>query len=201
MAAGAGTASKLQPFIADLAQKISWGSFVCIGLAFGKVAAELRFQVTGLMGFPAAPVDFNVARATHKVTENALGLASGVPALGPSPDLLAGIKALEYAALGLILVGSFMTVGLGAGVMAIGYIALIQSTAPRDHQTAVAKVIAPPPVIVAPPPVALARPKVMPAKPRAAPAAKNPTAGRTADARAQPDSHAHPYAGTGEIVA
>ena len=124
------------------------------------------------MGFPAAPVDFNVARATHKVTENALGLASGVPALGPSPYLLAGIKALEYAAFGLILFWSFMTVGLGAGVMAIGYIALIQSTAPRDHQTAVAKVIAPAPVIVAAPPVALARPKVMPAKPRAAPAAK-----------------------------
>ena len=66
---------------------------------------------------------------------------------------------------------------------------------------AVAKVIAPAPVIVAPvaaPPVALARPKVTPALP---PKAKNPTAGRTADARAQPDSHAHPYAGTGEIVA
>ena len=127
LAAGAGTASKLQPFIADLAQKISWGSFVCIGLAFGKVAGGLRPQVTGLMGFLAAPVGFSVARAAHKASEKALGLTSGIPAVGPSPYLLAGIKAIEYAALGLILgwmlkkawsgAWSFMAVGLGAGVI------------------------------------------------------------------------------------
>ena len=92
LAAGAGTASKLQPFIADLAQKISWGSFVCIGLAFGKVAGGLRPQVTGLMGFLAAPVGFSVARAAHKASEKALGLTSGIPAVGPSPYLLAGIN-------------------------------------------------------------------------------------------------------------
>ena len=83
-----------------------------------------------------------------------------------------------------------------AGGMAIGYIVFIQPTAPRYHQAAAAKVIAPvppvpvptaietisaapaavimAPVIVAPvtvPPTALAHPKVTPAKPRASPAA------------------------------
>ena len=132
LAASAGTASRIQPFIADLAQKIAWGSFVCIGLAFGKAAAALRPQVTGMLGLLAAPVGFSVARATHKATEKALGLASAAVAAGPSPYLLAGIKALEYAALGLILgwmlkkawsgASSFLAVGLGAGIVFGGVI-------------------------------------------------------------------------------
>ncbi len=134
LAASAGTASKIQPFIADLAQKIAWGSFVCIGLAFGKVAAGLRPQVSGVLGFLAAPAGFSVARTTHKATEKALGLAGSV-AVGPSPYLLAGIKAVEYAVLGLILgwmlkkawngASSFMAVGLGAGVIFGGTIIAI----------------------------------------------------------------------------
>lgn len=44
----AGTTPK--PFLSDLAQKISWFFIVCVGLAFGSVAATGREKAMGLLG-------------------------------------------------------------------------------------------------------------------------------------------------------
>lgn len=126
IAAGAGPLVKLQPFAADLVQKITWASIVCIGLALGNSAAKLRPHLTGFLGFLSAPLGFATARALHKSTEKALGLVSAAAAAGPSPFFLAGMKAVEYAALGLILgwlarkesgLLPYITAGLGIGIV------------------------------------------------------------------------------------
>ena len=125
-AAGMGTFKTIQPFVADLVQKVAWATFVCVGLGFGKLASTLRPHLTGLLGFIAAPAGFNIARTLHKSTEKALGMASA-GAAGASPMLLAGMKAFEYLCLG-ILVGwlarkawggslAHFTAGLGIAIV------------------------------------------------------------------------------------
>lgn len=125
IAAGYGTFTTLQPFAADLVQKITWASVVCVGLALGNTAAKFRPQLTGVAGLVAAPFGFGAARALHKSAEKALGLA-GAAAGGPSPLLLAGLKAAEYAALGLMIGWlskknwgfiTYVTAGVGIGVI------------------------------------------------------------------------------------
>lgn len=126
IAAGSGPLVKLQPFAADLVQKITWASMVCIGLALGNSAAKLRPHLTGFLGFLSAPLGFATARALHKSTEKALGLVGAAVAAGPSPWFLAGVKAAEYAALGLIIgwlakkeagILPYLTAGLGVGIV------------------------------------------------------------------------------------
>ncbi len=103
-----------KPFIADLAQKVSWSFIVCVGLAFGATAAKARAGVMGLLGLLSAPAAFAVARTVHKVAKDALGASATVGA-GASPLLLAGLKGIEYAAFGILLawVGK-RAMGLGA---------------------------------------------------------------------------------------
>jgi hypothetical protein len=130
VAAGFGPLNRSAPFLADLVQKVSWSTIVCVGLAFGKAAGALRPHLTGLLGFLAAPVAFTVARALHKSAEKALGLAS--VAGGPSPLLVAGLKAVQYLLLGALLGWlarrgegplAFVTAGLGVAV-ALGGVVL-----------------------------------------------------------------------------
>jgi hypothetical protein len=115
-----------KPVVADLVQKISWSTIVCVGVAFGTAATKMRAQVMGLMGFLATPVAFTVARTLHKSATKALEIAGAAP-VGPSPVLLAFIKGLEYACLGA-LIGwvakriwggalAHVTVGLGVGIL------------------------------------------------------------------------------------
>lgn len=110
----AGTSPK--PFIADLAQKVSWSFIVCVGLAFGATAAKAREGVMGLLGLLSAPAGFAAARTVHKVAKDALGASATVGA-GASPLLLAGLKGIEYAAFGVLLawVGK-RAMGLGAHI-------------------------------------------------------------------------------------
>lgn len=126
IAAGAGPLTKLQPFAADLVQKVTWASMVCVGLALGNSAAKLRPHLTGLMGLLSAPLGFAAAKALHKSTEKALGLAGAAASAGPSPVMLAGLKAAEYAALGLLIgwlakkefgLPPYLTAGLGVGIV------------------------------------------------------------------------------------
>lgn len=127
IAAGAGPLTKLQPFAADLVQKITWAAMVCVGLALGNSAAKLRPHLTGFMGLLSAPLGFAAAKALHKSTEKALGLAgAAAAAAGPSPLMLAGMKAAEYAVLGLIIgwlakkefgLSPYLTAGLGVGIV------------------------------------------------------------------------------------
>jgi hypothetical protein len=123
-----------KPFIADLAQKISWSFIVCVGLAFGSTAARAREGVMGLLGLLSAPAGFAVARIVHKVAKDALG-AAGTVGAGASPLLIAGLKGVEYAVFGALLawIGK-RSMGLGAHVgtgLAIGLtfgIAIVAAT-------------------------------------------------------------------------
>jgi len=89
----------LREVVADTVHKVSWGTFVCVGVAAGTAASKARVPVGGLAGLLSAPIAFTIARAVHKSVAQALALvpqASGVL----SPLLLAIVKGLEYAVLG-----------------------------------------------------------------------------------------------------
>lgn len=103
LAALSGTAGESgKPALADLAHKISWSFLVCVGLAFGTAARKIREVVMGGLGFLAAPLAFVAAKAIHKGLGEALGtIAPGAPFTFPL--LIAGLKALEYGALGALL--------------------------------------------------------------------------------------------------
>ena len=102
LAAGTGTFKSLAPFVADFAQKVTWSTLVCIGLACGTLASRARAQVMGWMGLISAPIAFVAAKSVHKGAQQALSLSAAASA-GPSPYLLAGLKALEYGVLGWLL--------------------------------------------------------------------------------------------------
>jgi len=88
-----------RPFLADLAQKVTWSVIVCVGIAFGTAASKARPQVMGLLGLAAAPFAFQAARTIHKGMAQALSLAGGsIPFV--SVALVAALKSLEYGALG-----------------------------------------------------------------------------------------------------
>jgi len=115
MAAVAGKAGSISPFVADLVQKISWSYFVCMGLAVGAaVSRAARTVAMGLMGFLCAPIAFAIARALHKGATKALSLETGSG--GPSPWLLAGIKAVQYGCFGLILAWAVRKFSASLGV-------------------------------------------------------------------------------------
>ena len=105
VALSAGKADGPRPFVADLAQKLSWSVIVCIGLALGKAVSELRDVSMSVAGFLAAPLGFTIATSLHKGASEVLSLAAGTPAGGPSPFLLGTLKALEYGFLGWYLGG------------------------------------------------------------------------------------------------
>ncbi|HVF61966.1 MAG TPA: hypothetical protein VNJ70_19335 [Thermoanaerobaculia bacterium] len=127
VAAYSGTqGSSPKPFVADLAHKVSWSFLVCVGLAFGTAAGKTRSAVMGLLGLISAPVAFAVARSLHKGVAAAMGLA-GTVAAGPSPLLIALLKAIEFGFLGAALgrlgkgargsLGSYVALGLLTGLV------------------------------------------------------------------------------------
>jgi hypothetical protein len=89
---------KLAPVVADLAQKVSWATIVCVGLAIGNTAGRRRSDRMGLLGLISAPAGFHVARAAHKGVGQALGLVSGAAA--GSTFVVVTLKAIEYGILG-----------------------------------------------------------------------------------------------------
>jgi hypothetical protein len=89
-------------FIADTVKSVSWSVFVCVGLAVGTAITRARVPIMGLLGLLAAPAAFEVSRALHKGTIEALALSGGADAGGTSTILLAVIKGLEYGCLGLM---------------------------------------------------------------------------------------------------
>lgn len=138
LAATGGSIESLAPFLADLVQKISWSTIVCVGLAFGKAVSRLNPGVTGLAGLLAAPTGFTVAKALHKGAGSALGIAGSTIA-APSPFLIAGIKAIQYLCLGAAAswlvrrgratLGQHLAVGLTAGAVFGGLIVFLMVAA------------------------------------------------------------------------
>lgn len=138
VAATGGSLQSLTPFVADLVQKVSWSTIVCVGLAFGKAVSRASPGLTGLAGLLAAPAGFTVARALHKGAGSALGIA-GATVASPSPFLIAGIKAIQYLCLGALAswlvrrgratLGQHLLVGLASGAVFGGLILVLMVAA------------------------------------------------------------------------
>lgn len=96
----AGGTLAAKPFMADLVQKVSWSFIVCVALAVARAASKASGVLMGVAGLLAAPAGFAIARGLHKGASQALGLVAAA-APGPSPMVVAGIKGLQYAVLGL----------------------------------------------------------------------------------------------------
>jgi hypothetical protein len=94
-----GRGTELQVFLANVGQKVGWGTLVCVGLAFAKAFKPKDTGASAWAGILGAPLAFTIGRAVHKGLSQALGLdvASAAPAL---LVLLASIKALQYGVLG-----------------------------------------------------------------------------------------------------
>jgi hypothetical protein len=133
-----GTSPK--PFVADLAQKISWGFIACMGLAIGSTVSKARPAAMGFLGLIAAPLGFHAARAAHKGVGQALGIAATKAAL--PIVLLSVVKAVEYGMLGVAIAfvarrykGSFRAyalTGLAFGVLFGGAVlAVLAQSSPQ----------------------------------------------------------------------
>ncbi len=111
-----GLAGKLPPLIAiaaDTAQKVTWSTLVCAALAAAQTL--LRVQALGMAaaGLLGAPIALLLARSVHKAVNAALDAAPAAQAA--TPWVLAGLKGVEYALLGLLLIRlAKRTRGLGA---------------------------------------------------------------------------------------
>jgi len=122
----AGGTLAAKPFTADLVQKVSWSFIVCVALAVARTASKASGVLMGAAGLLAAPAGFAIARGLHKGASQALGLVAAA-APGPPPLLVAGIKGLEYAVLGLAIgwiakkswggVAAHAGIGLAAGLL------------------------------------------------------------------------------------
>ena len=101
-AAGFGIVPGLKPIAADLIRQVSWSTIVCVGLALGTAVSKARAPLMGLLGLLAAPLAFTVSRSLHQGAVKTLEI-TGSGADAPPVLLLAVLKAVEYACLGLAL--------------------------------------------------------------------------------------------------
>ncbi len=146
-AAGSGLVPQLGEIFAATVQKVSWAVIVCAGLAIGTtVSSVFRAPLMGILGFFAAPVAFHVARSLHQGAKEALEITGGIASVGESVFLLALIKGVEYACLGVAVGwlgrrpwGGLVVhalVGLAIGILFGGAIlALTYSSAPQPPPT------------------------------------------------------------------
>ena len=100
LGAGLGKSLGMGSIVADLVGNVTWSVFVCCGLAVGTAVVKARVPVMGLLGLLAAPTAFEVSRALHKGTLEAMSTAGSGGEVLP-PILVGFIKALEYGCLGL----------------------------------------------------------------------------------------------------
>jgi hypothetical protein len=141
LAAGFGTLKGANPVLADLVQKVSWSTIVCVGLAVGATAKKARGPVMGLAGLLAAPVAFMVARSLHDGAKEALAVTTDAGP-GPSLILIAILKGFQYGSFGLALdwvakkpwggLSAHLATGLAVGVVFGGaMVALFVQAAPH----------------------------------------------------------------------
>jgi len=100
--AGFGIFAGLKPVAADLVRQVSWSTIVCVGLALGTAVSKARAPLMGVLGLLAAPVAFIISRSLHQGAVKTLAIA-GSGGDAPPVLLLAILKAVEYACLGLVL--------------------------------------------------------------------------------------------------
>ena len=97
----AGKMPSMIVIIADTVQKIAWSTLVCAALAAAQTLGKVRTMGMMAAGLIGAPIALLIARSAHKAVNTALGAE---PAATATPWLLAGIKGVEYAVLGLLLI-------------------------------------------------------------------------------------------------
>jgi hypothetical protein len=142
---GFGDLLGLGPIVADLVKNVSWSVFVCVGLAVGTAVSKARVPTMGILGFLSAPLAFEVSRVLHKGTLEALA-AAGDGGDGVSPFLVAFVKGLEYAVLGMAIgwvggrswggAAAHMGMGLAVGLVFGGAIlALTMESTPQPPPT------------------------------------------------------------------
>ena len=102
LGAGLGKSLGLGSIVADLVGNVSWSVFVCCGLAVGTAVTKARVPAMGLLGLLTAPTAFEVSRALHKGTLEAIASTGGGGGEVLSPVLVGVIKGLEYGCLGLL---------------------------------------------------------------------------------------------------
>ncbi len=87
--------------VADTLGRVTWSVLVCVSISFGMAAGKARPRAMALLGMLSAPAGFAIARSVHKGVGSALSVAPGATEV-LSPFLMAGIKAVEYGVLGLV---------------------------------------------------------------------------------------------------
>ena len=117
LAAAANKVPGIAPIIADTVQKIAWSGLVCTGLAVGKAASNANPAWMAISGLLSAPAALAVARSLHKTTAQALKAAQA-GASAAFPFVIAALRGIEYAALGLVL--GWIAKRPNAGVLAYG---------------------------------------------------------------------------------
>jgi len=128
--------------VADFVKSVSWSVIVCAGLAVGTVVSELRAPLMGLLGLLAAPLAFTVARSLHQSAEQVLAVSGTASAGQVSLVLIALLKGIEYACLGVALgwIGrrpwggalAHISAGLAAGVVFGGAIVSVTYSAAAE---------------------------------------------------------------------
>jgi hypothetical protein len=94
-----GTPYAVSEMVRDAFLKVPWAIVVCMALWIAIRIAADRPAVVALIGLVAAPIGSLLARSS---TEMAHGLAvAAAPAAAPSPLLVATLRGVEYACLGL----------------------------------------------------------------------------------------------------
>lgn len=86
---------------ADTMQKLTWSTLVCAALAAAQTLGRTRASAMVTAGLLGAPVALLLARSMHKAVKAALDAEPAVQAA--TPWLLAMLKGVEYALLGLLL--------------------------------------------------------------------------------------------------
>jgi hypothetical protein len=94
-----GDTSGAAPFVVDAVQKVAWSFLLCASLAVGLVLSHAHPTVSAIAGLILAPV---ASLVSHSAVEVAHALAFIGGATGPSPYLIAALRGLEYASLGLL---------------------------------------------------------------------------------------------------
>lgn len=147
VASGFGRGTSVGAFIADLVQKVSWATLVCVGLTIGLAASRRRMELMGLLGLLAAPAAFFIAKAIHKAASQALQAAMA-GSTSPTPGQFAILRAIEYALLGAVIgiisrrpwgtLRTHAATGLAFGLVFCGVVLLItvqgSQTLPSAYQ-------------------------------------------------------------------
>lgn len=125
-----GMAGKLPPLLtilADTAQKVTWSTLVCAALAAAQTLVRVQALGMAAAGLLGAPVALLLARSVHKAVNAALDAAPATQTT--TPWMLAGLKGVEYAVLGLLLIrlakrarglGAHAAAGAGLGLACFG---------------------------------------------------------------------------------